>query len=473
MRIAVLTTFLSFVSFAGAQQLTPRNSAPVHPRSIPSTAQAATATVPLDVPSGSILKLALDKEVRIKHVGQPVQGKLVEPVYAFDKLLVPAGSEVYGKVVSIENIRTKTRVLSALNADLSPYRKVSVAFDSLRMPDGRTIVLRTSASSGANGTLQFVSAPDHTKSAADQAKNMATKQIAELRAQAKQEWSLAVHEVRDPGKFHRLERYAVAQLPYRPEYLDKGTAYDVRLSAPLDFGSETIPARALTAIGTPPPEATVVHAMLATPLSSATATKGEAVKAIITQPVIIGGRLYVPEGSELIGKVLQVRPARHMARNGQLRIAFSELRPPNTAAEQIEGALEAFTTSNAEGLTLDSEGGATVHPANTRYLTTGLAVALAAATTMGDREDRLQGGGSDSGPSAASGLSGFKAIGMIAGAVSKSRVVGGVLGIYGASLSVWAHFLSRGRDVVYPEGMSMVVALGEHKGPQSSAATAR
>lgn len=462
MRRVVVTVLLSLAPLAGAQQLTPRTSAPLQTDAAAASEQPAAAVVPLTVPSGTVLKVALEKDVRIRRAGQAVRGKLLEPVYAFDKLVVPAGSELAGEVASIQKIHTKTRVLSALNADLSPYRKVSVRFDSLRMPDGQTLTLRTAASTGSIGTLEFVSAPDRKQSRTDEAKNLATKQIAALRAQAKQEWNSALHEVTDPGKVHRLERYALAQLPYRPEYLDKGTAYDVRVTTPLDFGSEVVPAQELTAVGTPPPDGSVVHAMLTTPLSSATAKKGESVKAVITRPVESDGKLYIPEGSVLIGKVLQVRPARRLGRNGQLRIAFSELRPPNGTEEQIEGALEAFAANQQDHLTLDSEGGATVHPPTSRYLNTGIAVALAAATAMGDREDRMQGGGADSGPSAASGLSGFKAVGMIAGALSHSRVVGSVMGFYGAGLSVWSHFLSRGQDVMYPQGMSMIVALGQH-----------
>ncbi|MGH9523476.1 MAG: hypothetical protein ACRD3E_13195 [Terriglobales bacterium] len=463
MRIVVLAVLLGVAPIMGAQQLIPRTTAPLQADSTAAAETPAAAVVHLEVPSGSVLKLALENDVRVKRVGEQVQGKLLEPVYAFNKRVIPAGSELSGRIASIENIHTKTRVLSALNADLSPYRKVSVRFDSVRMLDGRTLALDTEKSTGSIGTLEFVSAPDRTKSRTEEAKNVATKQIADLKAQAKQEWEHTLHEVRDPGKVHRLERYALAELPYRPEYLDRGTAYDVRLTAPLEFGNEVVPAQELTSIGTPPPNGAVVHAMLATPLTSATAKKGETVKAVITQPVEVDGKLYVPEGSVLVGKVLEARAARRLGHNGQLRIAFSQLRPPNGAGEQIEGALEAFAANHDDNLRLDSEGGATVHPPNTRYLTTGLALALAAATSMGDREDRMQGGGADTGPSAASGLSGFKAVGMIAGAVSKSRAVGGALGFYGAGLSVWSHFLSRGRDVVYPQGMSMIIALGEHK----------
>src|SRR5438067_10046449 len=54
----------------------------------------APDSISLTVPSGTPLKVALDREVRIRHAGQPVHGKTIEPIYSFDKLLIPQGSEV-------------------------------------------------------------------------------------------------------------------------------------------------------------------------------------------------------------------------------------------------------------------------------------------------------------------------------------------------------------------------------------------
>jgi hypothetical protein len=41
------------------------------------------------LPAGTPLKVIVDEEVRVRSDGQPVQGKTTEPIYAFDKLLVP------------------------------------------------------------------------------------------------------------------------------------------------------------------------------------------------------------------------------------------------------------------------------------------------------------------------------------------------------------------------------------------------
>ncbi len=472
MRIfASCTLVLTLASAACAQVLTPR---PGPPAADSQPTAPASITLPLVVPEDAILKVALDKEVRIRHVGQAVQGKLTEPVYAFDKLLIPAGSPVSGKISSIQTLTTRSRVISALNADLTPYRKVSVQFDSVRLRDGRTIRLSTRPSAGSSGTLRFVTAEQQQpKGAIGVGKNEVRNKVSEAHAQAKQEWDRALKQLHEPGKLHRMKKLAIAELPYRPEYLEAGTAFDVPLIQPLDFGYETVPPTELTGIGTLPPPGSVVHAVLATPLSSRTADKGQAIKAIVTQPVMVGGRLYVPEGSLLMGTVLQAKPARRLSRSGQLRIAFHQLVPPQGSKQQIEATLAGLAVANGSNLKLDSESGTRATTSKTRYLSTAMALMLATSATEGDHEDRLQGGGRDAGPSAASGASGFKVVGMVLGALVHSRALSTGMSAYGAAISVYSHFLTRGNDVVYPEGMEMILALGTHDRPGSRTKIAR
>jgi hypothetical protein len=456
MKTLVWGMILAGVSAAASGQvLTPRPSAPPTPTEISPT--APSATVPLVVPAGTPLKVALDKEVRIRHAGQPLRGKLVEPVYAFDKLVLPAGTEVTGKVSSIDPVSRKMRVLSAMNADLTPYRKVRVEFDTLHLADGREIRLDAATSAAPLGVLQFVPAAPESGSTGQ---NLASRKIHEAKQQARQQWDFAKEQLHAPDKVHRAERLALAQLPYRPQYLDSGTAFDTDLNQPLSFGSEAVTPESLTSIGAPPPAGSVVHATLATALTSATARKGDPVEAVITQPLIVDGKLYAPEGSRLKGVVLEVRPARRLSRNGQLRIVFHQLVPPNGVEQALEANLEAVAVAKDQHLVLDSEGGAQVTTPKTRYLTTGIAVALAAASASPDRDREMHGNGGDVGGQAASGASGYKAVGMILGAFAHSRVLSTGLGVYGASLSVYSHFLARGRDVNYPKHMSVLVALG-------------
>lgn len=409
--------------------------------------------------------MALDQEVRIEKVGQPVHGKVVEPVYSFDKLVVPAGSEVVGKIATLEEVSKKKRTLAAMDANFSPPRQVQIDFSELVLPDGRHLPLQTVDSPAANEVLQFVPATEkrHTTKR-DVAKNAASRKVGEVKKEIKRQWESVKQQIHAPGKMHRLKRLAVAQLPYHPQYMNPGTSFNADLQKPLDFGTEPLKSETLTEIGTQPPAGSVVRALLVTPLNSATSKKGDPVEAVISQPLVVSDHLLLPEGSHVRGSVLQVVPARRMGRNGQLRIVFHQVVPPSGIEEKVEASLEGVAVAKGEHLALDAEGGAQVTSPKTRYLTTAIAVMLASSSISPDH-DRLHaggggGGGGDVGGGAANGASGFRFVGMMVSAFAHSRVVASGFGAYGAAMQVYSHFLARGRDVVYPKDMSMVIGFG-------------
>ena len=124
------------------------------------TGAGSPGTIPLEVPAGTPLPVVLDKEVRIQKAGQPIHGKIAEPVYAFDKLVVPAGSEVTGSVTRISGVSALKRTIAALDANFSPSRDVEITFDQLVLPDGRRVPLHTQVSPASQGVLQFATATD-------------------------------------------------------------------------------------------------------------------------------------------------------------------------------------------------------------------------------------------------------------------------------------------------------------------------
>ncbi len=471
MRHLIWVVFFAFLSIglAQGQTLSIRPSGPAP--SAPAAETPAPTTIPLAVPEGTPIKVALDKEVRLRTVGQPLHAKVIEPVYSFDKLVVPAGTEVTGQVSAIDGISKSKRTLAALDADFSPPRQIHVDFNDLVLKDGRHVPLHTIVTPGTGGVLQFVPANQKEKTGLTaRGKKAASSKVNDAKQQARQDWANAKNQIHEPGKMHRLERYAMQQLPVRPQYIDQGTSFNADLQLPLDFGTEIIKPEALSAIGMTPPAGSVVHALLVTPLNSSTTKKGAPVDAVISQPLVVSDRLFLPEGSHIKGSVLQVRPARRLGRNGQLRIVFHQVVPPSGLEEKIEASLEGVAVSKGEHLSLDSEGGAQVTTPRTRYLTTGIAVALAASSVGGGDHDRgASAGRGDAGPGAANGASGFKLIGTLVGLLARSRVVTSSFGFYGAGMSVYSHFLARGRDVVYPKDMSMLIGLDTR---EPSAATA-
>jgi hypothetical protein len=451
----VITGFLlsTFTVLAHAQESAPPPVSPTEPdpvltrRSDAQPKAPPPQTVLLTVPKGTPLQVVLDKEVKIDKVGQPIHGRTAEPVYAFDRLVIPVGSEVTGKITDLQGVSNGKRTLEALDADLTPARKITVEFDAILLADGTHIPIQTVVTPGSGQVIEFVTAADQDQKRS--VKDVASEKTKEAKAEAKREWDDAVAQVETPGKVHRIKRYAIAQLPIHPQYIDAGTVYFAELQNPLEFGTEPFTPEMAASIGSPPREGSSVRTRLVTPLSSATATKGEEVEAVLSQPLFDGNRLILPQGSRMKGSVVQVQPARNLSRNGQLRVVFHELVPPDGLEQKIEASLEGVQSGKGQDLKLDSEGGAEAQTPKIRYLQTAIAVGLAAASTGDEGFNRAEGG-----------AGGFKLVGIALGAAVRSQPLGMAMGAVGASRSIYVHFLARGRDVVFPKNTAMEIGIG-------------
>lgn len=463
----VCATLLSLACTAGsaAQEQTPGASqeAPPLPQLQPGSARPASvqATAPnaqppqrvtLTVPKGTSLQVALEREVRIKSVGQSVQAQLVEPVYAFDHLVVPVGSKIRGEVTRIEPVSGGKRTLAGLDGNFTPPRKIEVRFTDLKLADGKDIPLHTIVTPGSGQVLKFVSAPD--KETKKTVKDLASEKTAEAKQQAKDQWDHAMKQLGTPGRIRRLERYAEAQLPLHYQYIPAGTMYFAELEEALDFGSEPLTAQMAESLGRALPEGSVVHARLLTALSSATAQKGQDVEAVLSRPLLEGDRLILSQGSKLVGTVGQVQPARRMKKNGQLRIAFHQMVLPDGMEQKVQAALVGVQAGADGNVKLDSEGGAEATNSKSRYGKVALSLGLAAiASSDGD--------GDGGGPAVSAGNShGFKMVGIATTALARSRALSYVTGAYGAGMSIYRNFVARGHEVVFPKNTAMEIGIG-------------
>ncbi len=390
---------------------------------------------------------------------------MAEPVYAFDKLVVPAGSEVDGSVTRIEGVPKLKRVMAALDGNFSPDRDVRITFDQLLLPDGRRIPLHTEVSLASQGVLQFATAADPNDSGKEKKKKsavtLASEKAGEKKTEVRREWETAKAQITAPRKMHQLKKIAIAELPVHPQYFEAGTRFNAELVDPLNFGTEEVTPDKIRMVGTAPAAGSIIHALLTTPLDSSSTQKGTEVNAVMTEPLFTDSQLILPEGTVLKGSVLQVQPARRLHRNGQLRIVFHQVAPPKSAEQQVEASLEGVEVKDDQNLSLDSEGGAQATTPKTRYLTTGISIALAAASLTPDADAGASGQSvGEIGGRAANGASGFRLIGFVMAAAIRSRPVASGFGVYGASMSVYGNFLSRGRDVVYPKDTAMAIGFG-------------
>src|SRR5260370_17500340 len=82
----------------------------------------------------------------------------------------------------------------------------------------------------------------------------------------------------------------------------------------------------LAVVGSEPVPDSTLKARLVAEVSSATATRGTAVTAVLTEPLYSPThQLILPADSRLVGEVLQAKSARKLHRNGDLRGIFERI----------------------------------------------------------------------------------------------------------------------------------------------------
>ena len=415
-------------------------------------------TIHLSVAEGTPLRIAIDQKTRISHVGEAVHGKVVDPVFAFDRAVIPAGSTVSGRVIKIEPIPLKTRILAYADAKFTPFHKYEVDFDTLTLPDGKQIPIRTSVSPGTAEVVHLVA---NAKKEQERKRNAAARAVGDAKEEAHARVHEAVNEIKAPGKMERLENMLWAQSPYRRQYLQTGTRFNATLEGELDFGSETHTREQLSELGEMPEDDSLLHARLVSQVSSADAKRGTPIAAVLTEPVYSPDhRLLLPANSKLVGEVLEAKPARKFHHNGDLRVAFNRLETPQGAMEPMEGSLEGVEVDRAASMKLDEEGGAHATDSKKRYLSTGFSVLMAAAASHPDTEHGTTDPAGDADVRAGAGVSGYGISGSLITLAARSQPVSLAFAAYGASMSIYTNFISRGKDVVFVKDTPLEIGFG-------------
>ena len=462
---------------------------------------AATAQqeIPLVVPAGVPLRVYLSRRVP-KKAGAPVEAKLLDPVYAFDRQVIPAGTVVLGRVAQVKAVPKGDRMRAILAGDFTPLHRAPIEFTTLVMPGGKLIPLKTSENLGLNSIYSPHPARKQKTAAPQNTGVLGTsKQKAQDAVQAQMNRVRSIPDlVRGPGKKDRLEDYLITKLPYHPQYIRKGTRFDAELRDPLSFGSAQIAPGLLAQAGTQPPADSVAHARLITPLDSASSKPGETVEAVLAEPVYSADhKLVLPEGTRLEGTVVTARRARWFHRAGRLRFNFKEIELPQevirlqesapvaeAAARPAQESLKIRTEANLQAaestgktpLKVDSEGGVQAKESKTRFLAAAAAVMV--ARSAGDNDPirnanhQVIGQSQNVGGRTIGGGFGFGLLGM--GISQSSRWVGAAFGYYGMAWSVFSTLIARGSEVQFGKDAMVDVRFDTRSGkPGTGAAAAR
>jgi type IV secretory pathway VirB10-like protein len=428
-------------------------------------------SIPLTVQAGVPLHVALVKAVPIKLTGIPVQGRLVQPVYVFDKLVIPAGTTVLGTVSQVVPISHKRRALDIANGDFTPHRTAQLSFDTLVLKDGTKLPISTAVSKGVPDVIHLSAGRKGKK------KGRVTQAVAEARQEAKAREQQAIAEVKAPGKMKRIEAALAAELPYHRQSFAAGTQFTAELKSPLELGHETRTLKDLADVGGEIPPGSIVHVRLLTALSSATDHAGKPVQAEVSEPVFSKDRhLILPEGAKLNGTVNEAVPARRLGRNGQLRFTFHQIEVRKLAPRRVEASLQGVDAASGAHLKLDEEGGAHAVSPKTRFVAPAIDVLLATSSLDGLDPHHHEHPGLHQGPDVAGGgirgAAGFGLLGSIVGIAAHWRPVSAIFAFYGAGWSVYSHVMARGNNVAFARNTPMEIRFGTHQGPPEPAAHA-
>ena len=435
--------------------------------------------IPLTVSSGVPLRLYLTKRIP-KRLGAPVEGKVMEPVFAFDREVLPAGSAVSGEVSAVQPVNKWQRFRSIVGGDFTPLRNALVEFDSVTLPDGKKLPLHTVQTIGLNSI--YTEPSKNKKKTAPQNPNNGTLGTAKQTLKEKIQQAINGRSggfadiVRGPNKKEKLVDFLWAKLPYHPQYMRRGTRFDAPLQDALNFGTGSVKLADLAALGSQPNSDSMARVRLLTALDSASAKQGEPVTAVLAAPLFSSEhKLVLPEGTRLVGAVTLAKGARSFHRAGRLRFNFQKVELPPEVAKLKPSApgpepsmlTTQATLADAEGsgsapIKVDSEGGVQAQESKTRFIAP--VISLLLANKAADNDADRHGAGAVSGPNAnvaGRTLGGASGFGLVGVALSQSSsYVGMAFGYYGLAWSVYSNVIAKGGEVQFNKNAMMDIRFG-------------
>ena len=396
--------------------------------------EPATVALPVDTP----MWVQSKREVRLR-VGQEIDGRLLYPVYAENRLVLPIGTAVRGTVRELLADHAH-RVQARLRADFTPFSRPVVRFEEIQLPSGAWRAMQAGPAADGEPVLRLTPPPPRHG-------GLIRREMAMVGGMAKDRLRL----VTAPGKAVRLRNLLYSQLPYHPQQIAENTVWTINTTAPMALlerdgeGSARPPAalkpEAQTASGESPAEGTwTLNAYLPETLSSARAHVGQPMRAIVAEPVKgTDGMIAVPEGAVLQGEITRAKPARRFGRAGELRFEFHQLLLPGAEqAQQVQAMLKGIDTNGAANLALDREGKVQPKPQD-KIVVPLLLLALASRPLDND-------GGRHAFRKDALASNSLGVIGFIIGTAARQPNVASGIGFYGTALATWDRWIKKGED---------------------------
>ncbi len=446
----------------------------------PLSAQAPSAlSVPLEVDAGTPLRVYIPHRIWF-HLGAPVSAILIEPVWSFDRIVLPVGTKLEGRISRLTPAAKFIRVRAFLGGDFTPLKQAEVSFETLLFADGRKVAISTLDVPG----LPMIYAPPRPAKKNAQQKTKAqesnpSSKMNQLRRLIRQRAQGEIDTrtqglytiVRGPNKREALESLLLSKLPWHPQWYRSGTRFDPITRQSLVLGNVDITEDKLTALGDAPPPDATANVRISQTISSSDARPGDPVTGVLTAPLISpsDGKLILPEGAQVSGKVTQSQRARMLHRGGKLRFNIENISlPPALEAysrrvPRVQAQLAAAEADPA-GVKVDQEGTAKATESNTRFLrpiVAGLIAAKSMDNDTGKQATSTSVGTAAPGNTIGSTLGGLSGFGLFGMALAQGpHQIGSVFGFYGLGLSVYTTVISRGNDVRFEKNSEILIKFG-------------
>jgi hypothetical protein len=460
--VAVAEFVLLFAGGALAQESGGTQKTPVH----------------LQVDSGIPLRLYVTERVPYR-VGVVVHARLIEPVWSFDRIVIPAGSTLTGNVASLEGVPKMMRTQAILEGDFTPLKRARVSFVNLTLPGGRAMPIQTEESLGLP-TIYVPPRPPKTpkkqKAASgnpSKARQFLQQQMhSQVQAQANARSYGFYDLVRGPNKREWLENFLLSKLPYHPQWYRTNTRFDAVLTQPLNFGTVEIDSTELAKSRTPAASDATAQMRLLNTISSSDARVGDPMEGVLSQPLF--GKehdLVLPEGTRFAGRITLTQRARLFHRGGKLRFTIEKVNLPESIAalqgadgerssiQPVQGQMVSVE-ADPKTTKVDSEGTATATESKTRLLRPAIA-ALVAAKSLDNDTGKQTASGSGTPNTSGRSLGGFSGFGLLGIAAARGpSSIGEALGFYGLAWSVYTNVIARGREVTFQKNTAVAIRFG-------------
>jgi hypothetical protein len=411
------------------------------------------------VPAGVPLRVELDKSYMMRS-GTRIEGHLTEPVYLTDHVVVPANSRVYGTITGKHGVSRQVRTAAMFNGDLTPLKDADVTFSELQTPDGHHYNIETDATERTTNVVRMTAPNDGPRRSLMQ-------RIAAAFSWTKRETAAGFAT---PHKMDNAKQALYAQIPVHPQELWAGTQYDAELKQPLALEGQAVPAPAQVADISELKLTGNIEARLVDPVDSGTATAGMPVEAVLTQPLFedepatttqstdtavsaspkAHGKLLLPEGTHLIGSVVQAKPAGMFGHNGSLRLTFRKVELPEGDERVVHGRVIAAESVRSDRLQIDNEGQIKAGGAN-RFLapiTLGSLAAVSDSTGAGLVKEAMTSNGLD----------------LLARVVGTAASNGGLISgfaYYEVGKVVFDTWVARGHEVTFAKNTRLEIELSQ------------